>query len=117
MKKEFNGKLMEGYEWNELIIGDDILSNEVDIFDGYIIGLRYYISNKPIDKDTAVEKMLETFYKGASESDGTYMYGSTWTGCYGKNDEFSVGGHDIIKELTSHLGKYCYLIIETEENE
>ena len=36
-------------------------------------------------------------------------------GIYAKNDDFSVGGHDIITELRSHMGKYCYLIIETKE--
>lgn len=78
------------------------------------VKLRYYISNNPIDKEKAIEQFLKTFYEGISESDDTYMCGSSWTGVYGKNDEFTVGGHDINAELAQHIGKYCYLIIENK---
>jgi len=108
-----NGMLSLGYEWDELYIGDKILSDVGEEYDGEFMKLRYYLSNEPINPDTVVEDMLRTFYEGQSEADSTYMHGTTWTGCYGHKDKLMVGGHDIIAELSEHLGEYCYLIIET----
>ena len=83
--------------------------------DGQLVKLRYYISGKPIDKEKAVEEMLLSFYEGRCEADASYCHGSSWTGVYARNDTFNVGGHSLTAELSSHVGKYCYLIIETED--
>lgn len=113
MIKELNGIITEDNEFCSLCIGDDILTDFVEEIDGQMVSLKYYISDNPINKQTAVENFLHSFYEGFSDVDGNYCYGSSWTGCYAKNKEFSVGGHNIIKEMYEHLGKYCYLIIET----
>ena len=111
---ELNGELQLGNEWDELYIGDDSLTNAAEEVDGNIVKLKYYLSNKPINKETVVEDFLRTFYEGIVDANGMYCHGSSWTGVYAKNDELSVGGHDIISELSVHLGEYCYLIIETK---
>lgn len=114
---EFNGKIVLGSEWDSLYIGDENISSEVqDWCNGDIVKLKYYISDKPIEEYKVVENFLKTFYEGVCDADGTYMYGSSWTGCYGKNDELSVGGHDIIAELSEHKGKYCYLVVEMKDD-
>ena len=97
MEYEFNGKIEEGGEWDVIKIGGEQVAD--DCFDGEIVALTYYVSNSPINPFTAVEETLRTFYEGRCESDGTYMHGTSWTGCYGQNDALTVGGHDIIEEL------------------
>lgn len=115
MEQEFNGQITEGGDYNELRIGGEALAAEAQDFDSTIVSLRYYISNRPIDRERVVEEMLRTFYEGERDANGSYVYGSSWTGCYARNNRLEVGGHDIIEELTSHMGEYCYLIIETED--
>lgn len=112
---ELNGLLNEESEWFTLCIGDTNLTDYSDEFDGEIVKLTYYLSKEPINKETAVERFLSSFYEGLTEIDGQYCSGSEWTGVYAKNDTFEVGGHNIIKELTQHIGMYCYLILETKE--
>lgn len=107
-----NGLISTGGEYDSLYIGNDILSAECEDFDNKIVRLNYYLSNQPIDPTKVVEEMLRTFYEGSTEADSTYMYGTTWTGCYGRHDQLEIGGHDIIAELSEHIGKYCYLIVE-----
>ena len=29
-------------------------------------------------------------------------------------DTFSIGGHDLERELTSHIGEFCHFILETD---
>lgn len=107
-----NGMLQKGYNYDELLIGDDVLSAEAEEFNQKVVQLKYYISNQPINPESVVEDMLRTFYEGMIEADGTYVYGTSWTGCYARHDTLEIGGHDIIGELSQHQGKYCYLIIE-----
>lgn len=115
MTIELNGKITEGGEWDSLYVGEESLTNFAEEIDGKVVKLKYYLSNEPINKETAVENFLRSFYEGLSEVDGNYCAGSSWTGVYAKNDEFSVGGHDIRNELSEHLGKYCYLVVETAD--
>ena len=110
---ELNGKIICGSEYDEIYIGDECLVDYAEDIHDEMVTLRYYISNEPIKQETVVEDFLRSFYEGRTEIDGGYIWGSEWTGCYGKNDTFEVGEHDIIKELTSHVGKYCYLIVKT----
>lgn len=115
MMHEFNGLISEcSDEWFEIQIGGENLVYNVDNIDGCIVKLNYYISNSPIDKEKAIENMLSSFYEGKCEADATYCSGSSWTGIYSRNDDLKVGGHDIKNELFQHLGKYCYLTIETK---
>jgi len=115
MKIELNGKITEGSNWDNICIDGESLADVAEDVDGLIVKLKYYLSNEPINKDSVVEDFLRSFYEGLSDVDGTYCYGSSWTGAYAKNDDFSVGGHDIVSELREHVGEYCYLIIETED--
>lgn len=75
------------------------------------IKLKYFISETPIDPLDYEEKFLQSFYQGRAIVDGDYLEGSEWTGTYGKNDQLEVGGHDITTELSSHIGKYCHLVV------
>lgn len=115
MTIELNGKVTEGYEWNDIHIDGESLTEFAEEIDGKICKLKYYVSNEPINKETVVEDFLRSFYEGKTKVDGNYCHGSSWTGVYAKNDDFSVGGHDIVEELNECVGKYCYLIVETDD--
>lgn len=109
----FNGKIEEDDDTDAIAIDGKIISSEAEYFNSLVIRLQYYISNSPIDPNKVVEAMLSTFYEGKCEAEETYVYNTTWTaGIIGGDEIFEVGGHDIIKELKSHLGKYCHLEIK-----
>lgn len=112
MQIEMDGKIKFGGEWDILMIGNVSVVQTAENIDRCTANLRYYISNTPITKENAVANFLQSFYSGVSDVNGTYVWGSSWTGIYAQNDDFEIGGHDIVKELTTHIGKYCYLIIE-----
>jgi len=115
MKLELNGKITEGGEWDVLHIDGQKLTDFASELEGKKGKVSYYTSNEPIDPDKVVEKFLEDFYSGKIHSDDSYCAGSSWTGIYSQNDILKVGGHNIIDELSNHIGEYCYLIIEAED--
>lgn len=111
-----NGKIWIDKEYSHLYIGNESVSS-IDEFKGEFVKFTYYICKQPIYEDSVIYDFLESYYEGKCTSNSEYMYGTSWTGCYGREDEFNVGGHDIIEELSSHEGKYCYLILEYEYND
>jgi len=114
---EFNGIISRNTsDYDNIMIGDKEVSERVEDIDGQLAKLKYYIYKTPIDKNSIVEQYLKSFYEGATEADGGYVNSSSWTGVYAKRDKFKIGGHDIIEELSSYLGMYCYLIIEINNN-
>lgn len=117
MKEILNGKIWIDYEYNHLHIGNESLSENAEDFQNNFTSLRYYISLNPFpnNEEEVKEYYLKQFYEGKTEASAEYMYGSEWTGCYGRNDEFYISEHDIIDDLSNYEGKYCYLIIETNE--
>ena len=115
-----NGKIEQcddDDKFREVCIGGKNVSREVEDFNNRVVKLKYYISNSIIDPNKVVEQMLSIFYEGKCEAEETYVYNTTWTaGIIGGDEVFEVGGHDIIKELKTHLGKYCHLEIELKPN-
>jgi hypothetical protein len=77
---------------------------------GNYLSVRYWIADKPFQRNDAEELTLKLLYGngdslvGARYSDIT---GYLWT-----DEEINVGGHDLIKELYSFEGKYCVLEIK-----
>lgn len=109
----FNGLISErNGNFSEIVIDGECLADSIDYLNSEYVGVKYFISNHPIDENTLDEDYLSCFY-GISRIDGQYISGSEWTGVYDKNDIFEVGGHDLMLELSNHIGEYCYLQIET----
>lgn len=102
-------------EWDVIGVGRSCLADEIEntieLSTNDKVKVKYYISNKPINPYTIEEDFVKMFY-GTMEINTDYMVGSEWTGTYGKEDLFSVGGHDIIAELNRHVGEFCYIKIE-----
>lgn len=100
-----------GDKCDALFIGDTVIAKELsDEIENKQISVQYWIADKEMTKDELQEGMLKKLFGTidveywASYSDVT---GYLWT-----NQELKVGGHDLLDELQSNLGKYIYLEID-----
>ena len=75
------------------------------------ITLHYWISAEQMTKQQAQEEFLRALYGmlyGACDGKFVVHY-SEITGYLWTDEELMVGGHDIIQELKSHIGKWLIL--------
>jgi len=104
-------------DFDQVAINGDILGDQWDWedFTGKVVHLRYFISEAPIESlEDAIEGQIRTFY-GALEADGYPVCGSEWTGQYAYEQEFVIGGHDLLEELRSHVGQYVLIEVRLDE--
>jgi len=118
MKKIYQGIIRNfPYRDNDeaVFLGDDeeplasIIEQDIDDF-GCFLSVRYFIS----DKEKSIDKLTEDLIKkicGVGNSEYSDAY-SECTGYLWTNQELDVGGHDLIAELDSNVGKYLYLEID-----
>jgi len=100
----------DGYEYDMLCIGDDLLC-ELPKFDhGDEIYITYYISDVELTREEFVKNRLLTAI-GAPSIRYSHVYGSEWTGYMHTDQRFKVGNHDLYRELSNYHDKYCYLKI------
>lgn len=102
-----------GENWEALFIGDseEPLANILeDKIDRKIVTVRFWISEEPKEK----ERLLEDLILNLSGSlDATYQDSySDYTGYLWTDEEIKVGNHDLLKDLSVHIGKYLYLEID-----
>lgn len=111
------GRIYVNDEYDTVCIEDEPIGDrwQWSDFDGRIIRLRYFVSNEPIPTiEDAEERFVRTLYGGCS-SEAYGVFGSEWTGQYGFEQEFVVGGHDLVEELRTHAGKYVLIEIKVDE--
>lgn len=75
---------------------------------------RYWITDKETTKEQAQEMFIKKLF-GEAECE----YGSEYseiTGYLWTDDKCKIGGHDLIEELKSYVGKYLILEIEIHED-
>ncbi len=108
MERIFNGKIEDG-EASQFLIDGEIVAEELeDIgFQGNI-HLRYTISKSEISPETVEEEVLRSLFGEIDAEHGCIPF-SEWTGFVAWDDTLKVGGHDLIRELLSFEGQYCYL--------
>lgn len=114
----FAGLLKEGYaESDEALVLDDPDERDrplVELLEEAIAGkqvtVRYWITDKQVTRDEVEEAFLKTVL-GLAEVEWFYHY-SDITGYMWTDEELNVGGHDLLAELKSHLGKWVILEIE-----
>lgn len=97
---------MEGFHAFEPLI----FAEEAEDWTCHEASVRYFISDKPATKEQLEEDFVRVLV-GACES----KYGTRYsdpTGYLWTDEDFNVGGHDLIAELKSHLGKYLYMEVE-----
>lgn len=80
---------------------------------GKNVSVRYWISDIPQTREQLKEEFLSSLSGGIlSEYSPKYsdITGYLWT-----DEEITVGGHDLLQEITDNIGKYIYLEIDIHE--
>lgn len=83
------------------------LSNQISY---KTVSVRYWITDKEVTKDEAQLEFLKRLYGNADcefRSHYSEITGYLWT-----DEEIKIGGHDLIEELRSHVGKWLILEID-----
>lgn len=75
------------------------------------VSVRYWTADHPMSPEAIKEAAIRTLY-GGGEAYLSAHY-SEVTGYLWTDEVFTVGGHDLIRELASRLGKYLHLEVET----
>lgn len=77
------------------------------------VSLRLYVTDKECSLDEAMGSVVANLYGDIRSDIGYVGYSEyTITGFYCK--EFTIGGHDLAKELDSYIGKYMHFVLETK---
>ena len=115
--KTYQG-LLSLHSWGE---ADDILylssltdplAEELDWMSGKKVTVRYWITDKECTRDEASEAAMLTVMGAAYvtiDSQYSEITGYLWT-----DEDLNVGGHDLLEELKSSVGKW--LIFEVQEH-
>jgi hypothetical protein len=74
---------------------------------------RYWITDKPVSKQLAQEGFIQQLM-GETNCDFGSCY-SEITGYLWTDEEIRIGGHDLIAELRSHVGKFLILEIKIHD--
>lgn len=94
-------------ESEELHVGDERLASWAEDFNGKTLSVRYWVSDTPLTIDEAIEAAAMTTL-GYAETKHHVHY-SDITGYLWTDEEFKVGGHDMMDEIESYIGKYLIL--------
>lgn len=95
----------------------DILAEKFDNdlrVNGRFVNVSYFVSDKPETLEE-IQKDFILHLTGAAESKFGSHY-SELTGYLWTDEELKVGGHDLIGELKSKMGKYLYLTVQFNRN-
>lgn len=121
-KKIYKGFISEGSNGEEdiLLLGDsedplaERLEEDMDKF-GRFATVRYYLSDTEKTKDELDDSFLKVIY-GAVDADYS-VHWSEYTGYLWTDEDFKVGGHDLMNELRDSIGKYLYMEINWQKAE
>ena len=114
--QKYAGFIREGYGESDqaLRLGDDNALADVIAEDmensGHYLTVKYFISDVERSYDDMLEDWL-TVIMGIGEAEFVQHY-SDITGYLWTDENLMVGGHDLLQELRSYIGKYCLLEIE-----
>ena len=115
--KTYTG-LLSLHSWGE---ADDILflseltdpvAEELEWMNGKNVTVRYWITDSKVTRDEAAEDFIRNLI-GVAETRLGSRY-SEMTGYLWTDEDLKVGGHDLLDELKSNVGKW--LILEVEDN-
>lgn len=79
---------------------------------GHFLSVSYYVSNKPITNDEHIKAL---FCPIVSDEHDDIEFGHAYseiTGYLWTDESLVVGGHDLLREINSHTGKFIHLEIE-----
>lgn len=75
------------------------------------VNMRFYITDDQCTLEEAEIALVDKF-EGVCMVNTSLVGYSEYTITGMNVDEFTIGGHDIEKELHSYIGKYCWIVIE-----
>lgn len=81
------------------------------------VSVSYHITDGPLNADQLTELLIAKLsgVSLAGDHDIEYFHRySDLTGYLWTNEKLQIGGHDLIKELSTYLGKWCHLIIKLD---
>lgn len=117
----YKGFILEGsYVENDnaLFIGSDdepiaqMLEEEIE---GRQVSVRYWISDTEKTKSELQEDFLKNLV-GSIDAEYNSVCGSEYTGYMWTDENLKVGGHDLMAELRSNLGKFIWLEIDVHDS-
>ena len=76
---------------------------------GRYVTARYYLSDEERSTDQLLENQIRLL-AGVAEADYSDYY-SEYTGYLWTDEECVIGGHDLLAELLSNVGRYCHLTV------
>lgn len=97
-------------ESEHITIDGDPLAELVEDFTEKFLTVRYWITDEPIEMDKAIETTVEQAM-GFGDCDFQIHY-SDRTGYLWTDENFKVGGHDMVAEMESFIGKHVLMEIE-----
>jgi len=117
-QKIFKGLITEGDYgefWAAIFVGDNsepFAKDFDELFNGKEVSVRYWISATEKEIDELKRNMLLKLV-GSCEADYHDAY-SDITGYLWTDQDAKVGGHDLIRELQSNIGKFLYMEVDYE---
>ena len=88
------------------------LAQELNFMQSKNCTVRYWITDKKATKDEAQDAFIGNLF-GVADIDFGANY-SEYTGYLWTDEEIKVGGHDLLDELKTNVGKWLILEIECE---
>lgn len=82
---------------------------------GQTVSVRYWITDRQVTKEEAQTEMVRRvsgLASGTFQSHYSEITGYLWT-----EEELQIGGHNLLEELSSYVGKWLILEIEPHEKE
>lgn len=86
----------------------DMISQDIYKYGKYL-SVRYFVSNKALSIIGLQEEFIKILH-GTGDADYEIVYTET-TGYLWTSEKIKIGGHDLLNELLSAIGKYLYLEI------
>ena len=109
-------KLIGKIKYDEVLrIGKKSLCNLYGFEISDEIFINYYISDIKLTEEEFIKNDLLSLIGGLSFK-YQEVYGTEWTGYMWTDEEFKIGGHDLHRELTNHIGKYCFMKIHLNKS-
>ena len=107
------------HEYDEIYLDDELLGDnwDWDEFEDKKVALRYFISDEPIASLKEAEEAFVRTLFGACDVRAHPVFGSEWTGQYGFDQDLTIGGHDLLEELRTHVGKYVLIEVKVVEDD
>lgn len=78
-----------------------------------IVTVRYYVSTKIVTLEEAQEDFINQLI-GVIDVDYATFY-SEYTGYLWTDEKIVIGGHDLLDELRSYVGKYLILVVDIHD--